>query len=78
MAGKQTYTFYRELNNLSTSDFLKDQKRQKSSQKRPYYVVERVITKRNRKGMVSWFDLFVLTVAVNSRLFRLKSILFTP
>ena len=78
MAGKQTYTFYRELNNLSTSDFLKDKKRQKSSQKRPYYVVERVITKRNRKGMVSWFDLFVLTVAVNSRLFRLKSILFTP
>ena len=78
MAGKRTYTFYRELNNLSTSNFLKDQKRQKSSQKRPYYVVERVITKRNRKGMVSWFDLFVLTVAVNSRLFRLKSILFTP
>ena len=78
MAGKRTYTFYRELNNLSTFNFLKDQKRQKSSQKRPYYAVERVITKRNRKGMVSWFDLFVLTVAVNSRLFRLKSILFTP
>ena len=78
MAGKRTYTFYRELNNLSISNFLKDQKRQKSSQKRPYYAVERVITKRSRKGMVSWFDLFVLTVAVNSRLFRLKSILFTP
>ena len=67
MAGKQTYTFYREFNNLSTADFLKDQKRQKSSQKGPYYAVERVISKRNRKGIVSWFDLFVLSVAVNSQ-----------
>lgn len=67
MAGKRTYTFYRELNNLSTADFLKDQKREKSSQKGLYFAMERVISKRNRKGMVSWFDLFVLSVAVNGQ-----------
>lgn len=66
MAAKRTYAFYRELNNLCTADFLNDQKMQKSSSKGPYYEVECVISKRNRKGKVCCFDLFVRSVAVNS------------
>ncbi|XP_027049163.1 uncharacterized protein [Pocillopora verrucosa] len=54
MAAKKTCSFYRELNNLSTADFFNDQKRLKSSAKGPYYEVERVISKRNRKGKVEY------------------------
>ena len=66
MAAKRTYAFYRELNNFSTVDFLNDQKLHKSSSKGPYYEVERVISKRNRKGKVCCFDLIVRSLAVNS------------
>ena len=57
MAATRTFSFYRELNNLSTADFLNGQKMQKSSGKGPFYDVERVISKRSRKGKVSCFDL---------------------
>ena len=80
MAAKRTYSFYRELNNLSTAYFLNDQKRLKSSSKGPYYEVERVISRRNRKGKVSCFVLFVRSVALkwSQSIIGLKSISFTP
>ena len=57
MSAKKTFSFYRELNDLSTADFFHDHKTQKPSGKGPYYEVERVISKRSRKGKVSCFDL---------------------
>lgn len=80
MAAKKTCSFYRELNNLSTADFFNDQKRLKSSAKGPYYEVERVISKRNRKGKVSCFVLFVRSDVLkwSQSIIRLKYISITP
>ena len=50
---------------------------QKSSGKGPFYDVERVISKRSRKGTVSCFDLSDLSLLDSgSRLITLKSVIY--
>ena len=45
---KMAVTFYGELNNLSTANFLIENKKKKGK----FYEVERVISRRTRKGKV--------------------------
>ena len=47
------FSFYRELNKLTTADFYKESKKKRSSASQ-LYEIERVISKRVKKGEVSF------------------------
>lgn len=63
-------SFYKELERLSTADFYRENKNKKASASR-LYEIDRVISKRVRKGKVSdcLYTTFVLPHAIVNYLF---------
>ena len=53
---RRRFAFYRELNNLSTADFLGASRKRNVSG--PLYVVERIISRRTLKGQESIVEQF--------------------
>ena len=64
------FSFYKELDRLSTADFYRENKKKKASASR-LYEIDRVISKRVRKGKVSdcLYAAFVLQHAIVNDLF---------
>ena len=50
------YSFYKELDNLSTADFYAPKKKPRAQTSKEFFEIERVISKRIRNGKVSdWY-----------------------